>query len=778
MSTAQNDTIDLMGFIRKALRLWWVFLITCTIAGAAAVFYIKTTPKNFQVNGVMLMSDTKRNSFGSGREDFIRGTSYLSSKSGLEDDISVLTSFTNNLNTIRQLDFSITYYVERNFKTSEIYEDKPFIIRLDTGLQVTGIKLELIPDLANGTYRVRAKQKYVSLFDAGLQKPAEGFLKDYELDKTVPMGEHFRSPNLNFTVEFDPNFKYPDDARYFFVPSSHAAMASYYRSKTRVEPLSDESNIITISTVGEDVKKEIDYINTLMQTYIKGEQDKQNEKGNKTIAFIDQQLNRSAGDLQMAEGDLQEVQASAGGLVGSAGDRGAAVFSDLSRLKDEHGRALARLGYISELITHMGSDDGGVPSTISAANIGAPSLSNLIDSYNKNVNDLATRRLTERQQSAPTIALARRVQTQRNQIIQSAQDARRAAQMDVDGLSTRINQLEYQLDKLPQSSRQVSIATRKYELSASINTYLLEKRYEAEIAVNSDQVDKYIIDSARLVEGGPVSPKKGKTLAMALALGLALPLVFILLRDLFNDRIQDKDELMRLSAIPLLSTIPEAPRQYRVKAVDDRSIVAESFRTVRINLQYLNRDIDKQVVGVTSSASGEGKTFCAVNLASVMALGNKRTVLLDTDMRKPKAHERFGMELGTGLSTYLINEAGLDQVIRKTDVPGLDLITAGPIPPNPLELFESPRMAELLQQLRGRYDQVIVDASPMGVVSEFKVLLHHLDLTLYVVRAGYTRRAMLKPVNELFAKGKIKNIDLLLNDVKAEEGYGYAYAAK
>src|SRR5690606_6506496 len=182
---------------------------------------------------------------------------------------------------------------------------------------------------------------------------------------------------------------------------------------------------------------------------------------------------------------------------------------------------------------------------------------------------------------------------------------------------------------------------RKYDLSANINTYLMEKRYEAEIAVNSDQVDKYIVDPARVKDSGPVSPSKKKALGLALAVGLILPLGFILIRDFFNDRIMDLDELKRLSPIPVLSTIPVSKKQ-RILKEDNRSILAESFRTARINLQYLNADVARQVVGITSSTSGEGKTFCSVNLATVMALGNKRTVLIDADMRRPKVHERLG----------------------------------------------------------------------------------------------------------------------------------------
>ncbi|MEO8733142.1 MAG: CpsD/CapB family tyrosine-protein kinase, partial [Flavobacteriales bacterium] len=236
------------------------------------------------------------------------------------------------------------------------------------------------------------------------------------------------------------------------------------------------------------------------------------------------------------------------------------------------------------------------------------------------------------------------------------------------------------------------------------------------------------------------------------------------------------DHLKGLSPIPVLGSTP-ASKQKRILPGDDRNALAESFRTARINLQYLNPNSIRQVIGITSSTSGEGKTFCAVNLATVMAMSNKRTLLIDADMRKPKVQSSLGLPDGKGLSTYLIGEGSVDDVIRKTDIQGLDVILAGPVPPNPLELAESPRMGELLQELRTRYDQIIIDASPMGIVSEFKVLVHHLDITLYVVRQGYTKRAMLRPLNELFRAGKIQRVDLLLNDVKAGEGYGYVYDA-
>ena len=192
-------------------------------------------------------------------------------------------------------------------------------------------------------------------------------------------------------------------------------------------------------------------------------------------------------------------------------------------------------------------------------------------------------------------------------------------------------------------------------------------------------------------------------------------------------------------------------------------------------MQYLNPNAQRQVVGFTSSTSGEGKTFCALNMATVMALTGKRVVLIDADMRRPRVAETLGMEIDKGLSTFLIGECTLDQMVRPTDIPGLDVIAAGPIPPNPLELVELPSMENLFRELRSKYDHIVVDASPMGLVSEFVIIMRHVDITLYVVRQGYTRRGALRLINDMHKEKKVERIELILNDVTAGAGYGEGY---
>ena len=769
-----GETIDLKVILKKLVSKWWLFAITVTLSLAVGVAKIKTTPKHFLAEGVILMSEKKRNSFGATNDEFLKGTSYLRNSGDLEDQISILISYNSVKRTIRNLDFQITYLEEKNFLVTESYTRKPFIVQVDSTPQITGVTIEVIPDRANGTYRVKAEGENVQLYDPVSETMANGFVPDLNIDQVARMGEPFRNEHLNMSIEFPEDRVYDPGRRYFFIINSLDGLTSYYRGKTSVNPLSDESNIVLITTTGEAVQKELDYINMLMSTYIDAEQQKHESKGLRTIEFIESQLDESKRVLTEAEGELQGAQTSGGSLLGGAGGREQALFAEVSRLQDEQGRLRGKLDYLNLLINKMSSEDAGNPSTISASNLDASALNNLIDQYNKDVNQLSQNRLTERIPSAPTIALNRKVQTERDQIIQTAQDVQRASQLQMDQLTTRIAQLRGQLNMLPSSSRKVTIATRKYELSEEIHNYLMEKRYEAQIAVNSDQVDKYVVDEARLSTFRPISPNKKVILGGALMIGLLLPVAFILIRDLFDDRIADVDELKRLSRVPVLALIPSGKRK-RVLPDEPKSMLAESFRTARINLKYLHAQGTRKVVGFTSTSSGEGKTFCAVNLATVMALGGKRTLIIDADMRRPRLGESLGLPDGDGLSSYLVGECTADQVIRASDIPGMDVITAGPIPPNPIELMESERLERLLADMKERYDHIIVDASPMGLVSEFVVLLAHLDITLYVVRRGFTRRNALRSINELYQDGKLKHVNLLFNDVKAGQGYGEGY---
>lgn len=767
------ETIDLKAIFQKLLRKWWLFAITCTLGVMAAVAYIKTTPKQYQVSATMLMSEKKRNSFGGGGEEFLRGSSFLKSGGDIEDQISILTSHAMLMRTMKSLDFNVSYFEEKNFLRTESYTYKPFIVKLDTQLQVLGIHIQVIPDRARKKYRVIAKGEVVYLYNPKDDITLPEFAPVIDIDREEDMGKPFREQYLGFHIEFPEDRVYDPKKKYTFMVSSMEGLAGYYRQKTGAMPQSDESNIVTLSSSGEVPQKEIDFLNALMKTYIESEQERQDQKGNLTIQFITAQLGDAKTELTEAESQVQQAQTSST-VVGDAAQRSDQLFSEKARLQTERSRIQARIDYLQYIIQTMEQGAAGAyPMAPSASSVDVPVLNQLITQYNNDVNEFAQQNMVTRQMTPTMAALKRRIETEAKQIVSTAKGLLVEAQTELQAVLNQIGGIAAQQSALPAGTRQLEIASRTYELREELYTYLAQKRAEAQIAVASDQVDKRVIDKAMLVQPGPVAPSKKMVLIIALAIGFLVPLLLILIRDFFNDRIADIDELKRLSPIPILSTIPSSKRK-RILPEEAKSLLAESFRTARINLQYLNPGQRKQAVGFTSSSSGEGKTFCAINMATVMAMSGKRTVLIDADMRRPRVAEYLQLKPGPGLSTYLIGECTLQEALQKSDIAGLDVIAAGPLPPNPLELVEQPRLEQLFNELRERYDMIIVDCSPMGLVSEFVVVMRHVDVSLYVVREGFTRRGQLRLINEMHATRKVEHLDLLLNDVKGDHsGYGY-----
>ena len=768
--TSALDTIDLRAIFRKLLSKWWLFAITGVISVAAGVAYIKTTAKIYRVEAVLLMSEKGRNQFGP-QTEFIKGTSFLGGNSEIEDQIAVLTSVSNVSRTLQRLDFGITYYERYRFLTQQKYDYPPFMVQLDTvAVQVYGIPVYVEVDRDAGTYRVKAKAKFASLYNVQKQTELEDFITDYEVDQVVKIGEPFVAEGLSFRIDFPEDRTYTSDKEYFFTINSLDALVAEYRAKTVAAPLSDESSIVVVSTTGEVTSKEKLFLNKLLEAYIEGELYRRNQKGLKTINFIDEQIGIVSDSLREVESSMEGFRGVSGGMM-SASTTSDALFQERSRLERERSSLIARMQYCRSILDKVRSqsDLRNVPAP-SSSGIDDPVLNNLVMEITRLSADLAAQNISAGPRNNPTIiAMERRLKNLTASLAQTAESLVEQVEIGLAQVNKSLGRINFEFNQLPENERKLGNIQRKFNLSESLYNYLMEKRAEAGIAIASDEVDKWVVDPARTA-GKAIKPSKKVVLGAALALGLLLPLAFILLLDFFRDSISDLDHLKRISPIPVLATIPTSRRK-RIDLDDPKSLMAESFRTARINLQYLNPNSSRQVVGFTSSRSGEGKTFCAVNLATVMTLSGQRTILIDADMRRPRVGDALSMPPGKGLSTYLIGECTVEEVIRPTDVKGLDVITAGPIPPNPLELAELPAMEQLFRTLRGRYDQILVDASPLGLVSEYVLIMRHVDLTLYVVRQGRTKRGDLRLINEMFREKKVQRVDLLLNDVKEGSGY-------
>ena len=347
-----------------------------------------------------------------------------------------------------------------------------------------------------------------------------------------------------------------------------------------------------------------------------------------------------------------------------------------------------------------------------------------------------------------------------------------------ESILREIRDYDSQFATLPESESKYTDIYREFQLRENLFTYLLEKRVEAGIARAANVSDNAILDLAK--RGTLVFPKKTQNYGLAIALGFLLPFGFIVLRDMFDDTIKDQRDLKKHFMIPQLGVIGYSTKETNMVVLEHpKTAVAESFRSLRSAITYLASGKNTKKILVTSSVSGEGKTFTSLNLASAMALGSKKTVVVGADLRRPKLASYFNHSDKLGLSTYLIGKANAEDIVIPTQHENLFFVPSGVIPPNPAELLQTPRLLEFLAFLEERFDIIVFDTPPMGLVSETIDLMRLFDINLYVVRQNYTIKDHLVMINDLFNNKQVKGVygvfNGIINSGYHYEGYNYGY---
>jgi len=330
------------------------------------------------------------------------------------------------------------------------------------------------------------------------------------------------------------------------------------------------------------------------------------------------------------------------------------------------------------------------------------------------------------------------------------------------------------MKKLPATEREYINIQREFDLNNTVYTYLLEKRAEAGIARASAVSSNRIIDRAEVFNSYRIKPKPKQNLIKAVALGFFIPVLLIFLIDFLNNKIIDKKDVEKSTQAPILGCINHNTYKSELPVNEKPgSTMAESFRSIRSNLKYFLKDNENAVIAVSSTISGEGKTFISVNLANVLAILGKKVLVVGLDLRKPRIHKMLDIENNKGLSTYLSGIDKYNEIIQKTAIENLYYTPAGPIPPNPAELIESQKMKEFFDKARKEFDYIIIDTPPIAVVTDALLIASLTDMYLLVVRQRYTSKNTLGLIQELYRNKTLKNIGIVINDISVSGYYGY-----
>ena len=367
-----------------------------------------------------------------------------------------------------------------------------------------------------------------------------------------------------------------------------------------------------------------------------------------------------------------------------------------------------------------------------------------------------------------------KVEQARDALLENVTNSINQLRISLNDVEGRIAREEGQLDKLPGTERKLIGIQREFDLNSTVYNFLLEKRAEAGIAKASSVSDNKVIDWAEPYNAIRIKPKTRQNYMLAFILGFLIPAGAIIVIDLLNNKVIDKKDIEKATKAPILGFISHSAYGTEMPVIEKPgSTLAESFRSIRTSMKYFNPAEQPLVAAITSTISGEGKTFVAVNLAAILSLLGKKTLLVGLDLRKPRIHKILGADNSVGMSTYLSSNSKFEEIIQKTSIENLWIASSGPVPPNPAELIERKTMTDFLAKARKQFDYIILDTPPVAIVTDALLLAQHADMTLFVVRQRYSSKGTLQLVDEIYRNKEIKNAAIVVNDISMSGYYGY-----
>jgi tyrosine-protein kinase Etk/Wzc len=767
----KEDSIDFLGLLNKFISKWYYFAIGLILAYLGAKFYIfYYTQPIYRVSTTLLTKD---------QSNAIRvlGGAGVGGERTLANEVGVIKSFDMIMKVIAELDFDVSYFHSGNVKTRELYKENPYKVVLDTSsFQISNVPF-FITFLSQNKFRLEASINNANVYDVETNNIM--FKSEYiQINEVLEFGKPYKNKNIAFTVFLrDPNF-IQHESKLYFVINDRTSLTLAYKNKLSVNQPFKDATLLEMSTSGPILAKDLDFINKVADIYIQNGLEEKNKIWTNTINFIDEQLIDISSTMKLAEKEMQEMK---GSLRGVNLDRSVdAAYTKLEAIENQKTEILLNHEYYYYILDYIRSNrDIKEISAPSAIGIGDPVLGALIGQLIGMKTERALLAKNAKPNNPYIISLDTKIKITTETLEENLKEIINGNELKLKDLNKRIYQIESNLETIPASERKFLEIQRRFKLNDNLYTYLLERRAEAGISKASNQPDAKVLDKARLMNSAQIAPKLNLIYTSAFMLGLIVPFVIILILDFLNNKVMSRQNLQSITDIPILGIVGHSDLKSNLIVLDKpKSGIAESFRSIRINLSYIAPELDKKVIAISSSISGEGKTFCSVNLASIIALSGKKTLLMGADLRKPKIYDDFGFTNIKGISTYLARKSNIDEIINKTKVDNLDVMLSGAVPPNPAELLGSPRLEEMINDLRNRYDYIIMDTPPIGLVADSFLLIKYSDINIYIVRHDYTETRLLEKIDGLYEDGKVKNLSIIINDLYAKDakyGYGYEY---
>lgn len=789
----QESNFNLQFIWYLLLRYKYWILASIIVCMAAAYMYIRyVTPKYNITSKILIKEQERRPSASSSIMNTLNEIGFKNSSNGFDNEVEVLSTRTLNKEVVRSLKLYVTYYKKGRIRSHEIYgKYAPYLVDInahDLDSLSSPIKIEL----DSTTHGIEATVHYVLKNEKFvLTKP----LMQFPTTINTEVGKITIEKNpLLLTLKLDNPYSLEHAMTAYVVPLDR--MAAVYTSRITVSPSSKTTTIAQMTMVDNIPERGRDYLKQLAYIYNEDANKDNTEEAQRTAQFIDERLSLISKELGQTEAELQRYKQTTG-IVDGKSDAQVDMAQKLEYENKlvEVTTQINLLDYIAEYVNLPANHLQIIPSNVG---LQQTALVAVIAQYNQIISERNSLLRSASDNNPAVIQLTSMAEDMLVNIKGSIISSRRQLAIQRNDLQNQYKQYSSNISSAPSRERALGDIGRQQEVKAGLYLMLLQKREENAIMLASAAYKGKMIEEPQATER-PISPKKSIIYLVAFILGFLLPFAYYYIRQMFRYRIEDKEDLTRLTNVPILGSIPYIKALVKgdrtvVIQENRNSLMMEVYRTLRSNLPFILKNGQK-VLLFTSSSSGEGKTVITSNLATSIAFVGKKVIVVGLDIRKPRLAGLFDLsDTERGISNFLAHDPNdveyLDSLIQNSGItPNLDILAAGAIPPNPSELLERENLGIAIEYLKTKYDYVLLDTAPIGLVSDTLSIAKYADASLYIVRANYTLKADVNLINDLSNDERLPNLNLIFNAVKEDTvaryrygygryGYGYGYGEK
>jgi len=777
----QKDHVsdDVRNAFRRLSKYWKLYPVFLIVFVGLAFLYIKSKPKIHELNAKLVVHERQRGV--ADPSSFIPGSELFAGRNSFENSLLTIQASPIIREAISKFNTRIEYYQTKWMFDEELYNSTPFKVVMDGAVpQLVGVRYEL-EILNEEQYRIKINKGDGGVYDF-LNQSFTRRIEGYEFSGVGNFGEPFEDEHFKFTIFLeDDNWEELLNSKYKFVISNDDQLVARFKDRLVLEAANLNGTVVNIRYRTNNPEKGMDFLEAFLETVIENNLKRKNHIANSTIDYIDSLLSSVSDSLKQAERTLQRYQSARDVMdVSQSADR---LYNELARIQEQKAGYETQVDYLTYLSEQISRDDDYTEYSMSAVMaLNNNSLSILMEEYIGLVGQ-RTRLVENEQTKSPLLSqVESRISNLRRTIRENVRYALNIAQQDLRKAESRMATIQGQIRKLPETQRNLQTYRRDFRLNDETYTYLMQKKAESQIARASNLPDYEVFDPPSYAE--LVSPKAKRLTGFAIFLALLLGTVSALFFDNAFGKVRDEKDLENIDGAHFLGEIIHARSSRQLSGKNQFSAQLESVRTLRSHVLAFCKDgkphlSKSELILISSSVQGEGKTFTSFYLARALGRLERPTLLIELDLRRPKLVENYTPELKKqpGLVDFVNDKVDLKSIIYPTTEEGFFIIPAGSRCPNPSEILESEKFRELLEEVKKHFEFVVLDSAPL-IVADTRATLALADVVIMVTRAGYTPLNILKKTFANMKEFNAGKVGLVLNDVTMglnRRYYNYKY---